>query len=389
MGGAMKTDNTDDFFGGLCHELICLIYDAVTDQQGFFPFLKRFVEVFDGHSASFSIYDTDRKTLVGSWTVNIPEAALQFYSEHVASQDVLVEKAIAVRQGGELRFVASNLDFGPDIARIREETRAGEWLASYGADEAAGAIAYIDESYLNFFGMQRGPHQAKFTREELRVFDGFLPHISRAVDLYTRLSRRSIEPLAERLALNRVNRGILVCDSTFRVVFRNAMADNILGRRVGIRLNDNGTLSAYGNNAATRFTVLLSRAVAASVRCQAIDDRILQIQNGAHRLTIVITPLIGGHRGMGDQRGALITLYDWSIEPDINRDLLREMYALTEAETEVATGLVRGESVLQIAEASGRSRETIKYHLNSLFRKTDTCRQGELISLLSRSCFTA
>jgi len=39
-----------------------------------------------------------------------------------------------------------------------------------------------------------------------------------------------------------------------------------------------------------------------------------------------------------------------------------------------------------IAVTSGRSRETVKYHLNNIFRKTGTSRQGELVSLLSRAC---
>lgn len=388
MDMSMDSTKLDHFFESDYHELIGLIYESVTDQQGFFLFLRRFIEIFNGHSASFAIYDTARKVMVGSWTVNIPEEALKFYSEHVAHRDVLVEKAIAVQRLGELRFVASNLDLGPDIAHIRQETRAGEWLESYGADEAAGAIAFMDDDYMNFFGFQRAAHQPAFTREELKVFDGFLPHINRAVDLYTRLSHRCFQPVAERLALNRVNRGILVCDAAFRVVFRNAMADDILNRKIGIRMNANGTLTTYGNCGAKQFSIMLSMAVAASIEQRGLDDLVLQIQHGVHRLTIVVIPLLGGDVNAGGERGALISLYDWNTEPEINQDLLREMFGLTETEAQVAARLVRGESLTEIAEASGRSRETVKYHLNGLFRKTDTRRQGELISLLSRSCFT-
>ena len=113
------------------HELIGLIYDSVADQQGFFPFLRRFVEVFQGYSASFAIYNMRTNALVGAWTVDIPDDALAFYSEHVSHRDVLVETALQVKRDGELRFVASNLDLGPDTERLREETRAGGWPARY------------------------------------------------------------------------------------------------------------------------------------------------------------------------------------------------------------------------------------------------------------------
>lgn len=367
------------------HELIGLIYDSVADQQGFFPFLRRFVEVFQGYSASFAIYNIRTNALVGAWTVDIPDDALAFYSEHVSHRDVLVETALQVKRDGELRFVASNLDLGPDTERLREETRAGEWLASYGASEAAGAIAYLDGTYLNFFGMQRSAEQPPFTREELSVFDQFLPHISRAVGLYTRLSHQNFQPVAERLALERVNRGILVCDAAFRVVFSNATADAIIGRGAGLRLAGDRTLIAQGTGRAREFSVLLTGAVGDSINERDGPDRLFQLQHGGHRITVVITPLLGDGAGSGQGKGALITLYDWSAQPEVNPELVRMTFGLTGAESQVALQLMEGLSLAEIAELSGRSRETVKYHLNSLFRKTGTRRQGALISLLSRS----
>jgi DNA-binding CsgD family transcriptional regulator/PAS domain-containing protein len=366
------------------HELIGLIYDAVTDQEGFFPFLRRFVEVFRGHSAAFSIYNLKNNSLVGAWAVNIPDEALAFYSEHVSHRDVLVETATQVRRDGEFCFVASNLDLGRDGDRLRKETRAGEWLASYGASEAAGAVAYLDGSYLNFFGIQRNEQQPAFTRAELRVFDQFLPHINRAVGLYTRLSHQYFQPAAERLALEKVNRGILVCDAAFRIVFSNAIAESILARGVGLSLDGNCTLIARGTGRARQLSFLLAKAVEDSISQRDGPDRVLQIQYGEHRLTLVITPLLrDGGDGSGGT-GALMTLHDWNARPEVNPVLLRDIFDLTEAESRVALQLLEGLSLKEIAERSGRSRETTKYHLNSLFRKTGTSRQGALICLLSR-----
>lgn len=382
----MRSFSQNDFLSHEFHDLIELIYDSVTSQEGFFPFLRRFIDIFHGHSASFAIYNVEGNDLVGAWTINIPNDALAFYSEHVSHRDVLVETAIAVRRQGDLRFIASNLDLGPDARKIRQETRAGEWLESYGASEAAGAIAYMDGCYLNFFGMQRNGDQPAFSREELRIFDGFLPHINRAVGLYTRLGRQSFEPIAERLALDRVNRGMLVCDATFRVVFRNTMADRILKQDGGIRLSSEGTLAIYGSESTGQFSLLVSSAVAASIDQRDEEDRVLQIKHGLQRLTLVITPLLSdGGEGSLQGKGALITIHDWSDQPPINPELFQGVFGLTEAECRIALQLMEGLCLKEIADLSGRSRETIKYHLNSLFRKTDTRRQGELISLLSRS----
>tara|TARA_Y100001001_G_scaffold155967_1_gene172282 strand:- start:844 stop:2001 length:1158 start_codon:yes stop_codon:yes gene_type:complete len=376
----------ETFFNHDFHELIGLIYDSVTSEQGFFPFLSRFVQVFNGHSASFAIYDTAANSLLGTWTVNIPEEALRFYSEHVSHRDVLVEKAISVNREGNCRFVASNIDLGPDVKRLRRDTRAGEWLESYGACEAAGAIAYMDGYYLNFFGMQRSPDQPEFSYEELKVFDGFLPHLHRAVGLYTRLMQRRCGPAVERLVLERVNRGIIVCDASFRVAFRNGKADDILKRNAGLRVNSDGMLVAHGNESARQFAVLLSAAVEASIARRELDDQVFSLEHGQQRITLVVTPLQGTAEAGSLAQGALVTLHDWSWSNEISADLLKSLFDLTDAEAVVAAELVCGQSLSDIAVISGRSRETVKYHLNNIFRKTGTRRQGELVSLLSRAC---
>ncbi|HLV78458.1 MAG TPA: helix-turn-helix transcriptional regulator [Marinobacter sp.] len=385
----MHLSTDEGFFLHQYHELLGLIYDSVNGERGFFPFLERFIEVFQGYSGSFAIYNTAENHLLGAWTINIPDAALRFYSEHVSHRDVLVQRAMSVCYNGQGRFVASNLDLGPDTQQLRSETRAEEWLSSYGASEAAGAVVYMDGDYLTFFGIQRSPEQPAFTYQELRVFDGFLPHLWRAVSLYTRLMQKPSASAIERLILDRASRGVIICDAAFRVVFRNARADELLARKVGLRVGEDGLLVTYGAGSTRQFSIVLSTAVQASVANQELADQVFNLRNlegDGQRITLVVSPLAGIKGGSGATHGALITLYDWSQQPAVRADLLQSLFELTGAETSVALGLLDGQSIGEIAERSGRSRETVRYHLNSLFRKTGTRRQGELVALMYRCC---
>lgn len=385
----MDTNAGEHFFESDHHELISLLYDGITNKQGFFPFLRKFVEVFEGHSASFAIYDTLENSLLGAWTFNIPDEALEFYAEHVSHRDALIQTALEVRKQGQLRFVASNLDLGPDRERIRKETRAEEWLESYGADEAVGAIAFLDGNYLNFFGMQRSAVQPAFTREELSLFNRFLPHVNRSIDLYTRLLRGGGQPTAEQLALNHVNRGLLVVDTTYRVVFKNALADEILEKSVGFKLNESGVVSYQDPAGANQFSYLLTLAVNASLEGRDIEDGVFHVRRRNINLTVVISALQGADDSVAERGGVLISIYDWNHQPALNTELVKTLFGLTEAELRVAEALLCGNSLVEIANTLNRSRETVKTHLNALFRKTDTRRQGELISLLSRSSFSS
>jgi DNA-binding CsgD family transcriptional regulator len=62
---------------------------------------------------------------------------------------------------------------------------------------------------------------------------------------------------------------------------------------------------------------------------------------------------------------------------------LRSVFDLTDAEARLAVRLVNGQALEDIANELGLTKETVRSHLKSVFSKTNTHRQGELVSLLS------
>lgn len=376
-----------EFLNSHYDDLIGLIYDAVTNRDGFFPFLKRFVDVFNGHSGTFAIFNTQTNTPLGYWVINIPDQALAFYVEHVSHRDALIEAALAVRKARGPQFVASNLDI-ENIEEVRVQTRVGEWMESYGAYDAAGAVVFQSENYLNFFGIQRTIDQPAFTREELAVFDMFLPHINRAVELYTRMSAFDLTSIPERAALNQIQQGILICDATFKVVFKNSAADEVITNNRGLQLSEDGLLSFHNKTFSHEFIVGLSEAVRASLESVDSADKVLCYRQDGQNLTVIVSPLtaVSAEVTESAQRGgAMISLYDWTSRATINPELLQRFFGLSPAESRVATLLLSGHSVNDIASQLNRSRETVKSQLQSIYRKTNTSRQGELVALLAVS----
>jgi DNA-binding CsgD family transcriptional regulator len=70
--------------------------------------------------------------------------------------------------------------------------------------------------------------------------------------------------------------------------------------------------------------------------------------------------------------------------PKTNGLRLRKLFGLTGAETELALSIACGYTLLEIAQSRNLSRTTIRSHLASLFAKTETRRQSELMALLTR-----
>jgi DNA-binding CsgD family transcriptional regulator len=70
--------------------------------------------------------------------------------------------------------------------------------------------------------------------------------------------------------------------------------------------------------------------------------------------------------------------------PEPRAEVLAALFGLTPVETQVATALLRGEELSEIAASRGISTETVRGHVKSLLRKTGVGSQKRLTALLTR-----
>jgi DNA-binding CsgD family transcriptional regulator len=81
---------------------------------------------------------------------------------------------------------------------------------------------------------------------------------------------------------------------------------------------------------------------------------------------------------------SIVALLDRENRSTANPQTLQKMFGLTGAETHLALRLAHGDAPLEIARSWHLSRTTIRSQLASLFDKTETRRQAELVALLGR-----
>jgi DNA-binding CsgD family transcriptional regulator len=81
---------------------------------------------------------------------------------------------------------------------------------------------------------------------------------------------------------------------------------------------------------------------------------------------------------------AIVVLVDLESHPTAAQRDLIEAFRLTPAEARLAIRLAAGESIETVADKLGIAYETARNVLKSIFHKTETRRQGELIALLTR-----
>lgn len=80
----------------------------------------------------------------------------------------------------------------------------------------------------------------------------------------------------------------------------------------------------------------------------------------------------------------VVILIDLVGTPQPTADALQKIFGLSPAEAKLAVRISQGESLADVAEASKVSITTARSQLASIFAKTRTRRQAELVSLLTR-----
>jgi len=80
----------------------------------------------------------------------------------------------------------------------------------------------------------------------------------------------------------------------------------------------------------------------------------------------------------------VVILIDLDAAPQPTPEALQKIFALTHAEAKLAMEIAHGKSPDEIAEAAGVMVGTVRKQLASVFAKTNTHRQAELVALLAR-----
>ncbi|TIT24839.1 MAG: helix-turn-helix transcriptional regulator [Mesorhizobium sp.] len=207
-----------------------------------------------------------------------------------------------------------------------------------------------------------------FEARNTRPSSGHLP--DRASDpLDARLGEpkgRSLESITG--VLDRIGCGYLVLNRERKVVEWNAAAQTTLERQ------------GEAADTASGLTAALRRLIA-NVPGQFLPGSLswVVIRSRGDR------PVILNENGVIAPEGtSIVALLDRDNRSGPNPRTLQRMFGLTSAETHLALRLAQGDAPLEIARSWRLSRTTIRSQLASLFAKTETKRQAELVALLGR-----
>jgi DNA-binding CsgD family transcriptional regulator len=274
------------------------------------------------------------------------------------------------------RGVATEFDFttADEIAR---HPYYQEFQAPFGLRWFAG-VKVGSGSEIWVLSIQRSISQGPFSPAEVEELAVLSRHLAGTAELARAFGSARID--AAMRAFEVSGSAVVMLDRCGEVVRANDTAERLLGDDLQIVRR---RLVSFDRNATASLDQAL-HALIWSPGSLALHPPVVLPRKDGRPILAYLSRSPGSIREGFGLCQAIMVLVDLDARPAaVPRDLI-EAFRLTPAEARLATRLAVGETIEMTAEKLGIAYETARNVLKSIFHKTETRRQGELIALLTR-----
>jgi DNA-binding CsgD family transcriptional regulator len=255
----------------------------------------------------------------------------------------------------------------------------------------------VDQSEATvIFSVLSGEAEGPLPPDALAFLDKLLPHLQRACRIGLQNFVYSTQALVGHMLVSKLRQPVMLVTPEGELIHRNLAADELL-RSTTLAAVEGGRLRLppehlqqllRGCKELEDEFKRLQASPDAPQRPVGSQFRSLRITAGTRRTAEALYAFYsllspGSVMGSFGLRPVVMLLfYHPSSAPPVDTGLLYAVFGLTPAEARIATLLAEGLSLKQIADVQGTQHDTVRKQLRSIYQKTSTNRQPELVRLL-------
>jgi DNA-binding CsgD family transcriptional regulator len=271
------------------------------------------------------------------------------------------------------------------LCRFDELSRTeffNDFLLRFNAAHALfSAGQYLDGAFTNlsvFRSHKRGP----FEENDVELIRILSPHIKRAFRLHIELAALKAYAQGLQVALDSSPTAILLMDRDSRILAMNQAARMIVGHNDGLLVR-HGRLEAEQVGESALLAELLSHArPKSSNKNHGLAAGMIVSRSERPPLQVLVAPVGKLPIALQHSATAIVFINDPEKRFRPPQEVLTSLFRLTPAECRVVFLLTDGNSIREIGEMIGVKNSTLKSQLKSIYGKTNTSRQSELIRLM-------
>jgi DNA-binding CsgD family transcriptional regulator/PAS domain-containing protein len=371
--------------------LIDLLYEAVEHPERWKKFYEALQPAIGVKSIHMLAVDKRHGALSYSDGANLPVEGELAYINHYRLIDPRLQMIAAVPAGEWMHFPEVLGREVVDTHPLYQEFLL-PWDRRYNS-----ACKLVDQPEATvIFSVLSGEAEGPLAPEAREFLDRLMPHLQRACRIGLQNFVYSTQALVGHMLVDRLRQPVILMTSEGEVIHTNRAAEELL-RTTPLARVDAGRLQLPAEPqrkllqgcADLEQVIKRRQGEADAARVVAGEQfRSLRIaessrRNGESLYAFYSMLAPGSVMGTFGLRPVVMLLfYHPSSAPPVDPGLLYAVFGLTPAECRIATMLAEGLSLKEIADAQGTQHETVRKQLRSIYQKTSTNRQPELVRLL-------
>lgn len=232
----------------------------------------------------------------------------------------------------------------------------------------------------------RHREQDEFDSDAFSAMTALNGHLNKAMSLQSRIERFEYEIVRASDTLDLIDMGLVLYDHLGKPVFVNRFARVLMGEKDGLELSSRGIV-IQNHDVGRKFREILQQlhSINDSLKTRAGVALRVPRPSGKKPYGLMAIPLKQYSKHGLEKTSVAVFVFDPALQDNRMIELFAASFGLTPTEAELTYTLAQGISIDEFSATRGISRNTAKWHLQTIFGKTGTSRQHELVSLVLRS----
>lgn len=362
--------------------LIENIYSTVADPANWHTLISDLVAVSNSRSARLLVMNSHATRVISSVKHNIDDRYHDQYIEHYVNACPWRPELLQKRPG---RLYSTYLHFScrqPDF--IRSEFY-NDWARPQDIHHGVCGTIYKDKDQTVQLLVQRTRKQGYFTETDTNFFNDFVPHLQQAFQLAGTFADNRARSQAIEIAAGAEILPFILLDFSLRPIYCNPGAETLLNSESILLLTKEQLRLADRKHDLCLQRLLKKCLSAAESRTFHTPGETLVVPR--HQGSNLQLKVKSVHPDVPLRRGqaagyVAVYVYDPEAGVSIDRELLRRDYSLSKAEIRVVMEMLADPKPIEVAKRCSLSLHTVRSHLKSIFVKTNTKSQADLMKLL-------
>lgn len=373
--------------------LIEKIYDAALDPNEWQACIELTAKVFGNGASGFYIFDMERQVMDTLIAAGIEPDFQDSLMRHFGPLNPYPE--------GIHNHIALGVPITDAHIARRDDVRKTEfyndWIRPQGLDvyQLGAKLAKGPTRYAAFVAQ---PEPGQYEKHEARYFElmrTLVPHLTQALRVNRALEGVNHTNAGLVDAFDRSDVAVFILDQYKMVNLANAAGERLLSNGDVVTANAVNGVAAADKSCLQSFAAALDGCLADRDR-RSVGPLVLRgradgarhvawVQAIGRRLSPTSSAPIETFGLFGAEPALAVFITPMNRDRPLKPELCSVMFGLTPAESQLTIALCHGASLTQYALRTGVSRNTVRAQLASVFDKTGTNRQAELVALVWRS----